>query len=200
MTRTVDTVITPETYLDALGLDVPTGTLVEPHHRAALYELVVEFLDDHGGVSHVDAQKGVGLEMRVPGSAVHVRVGLPTVDELKVFAMLAAVILGADVDPQALTAAGLVSLRQRLAKTDARFGERSVVDAVLELKRATAADITLALYGKPCRHPAAKCRYLRGDTCGIGLQAAEALAEDLSARQILRRLTAASPAEYRVAL
>jgi hypothetical protein len=201
MSKTVETVITPETYLDALGIDIPAGTLTDPDHRAVLYGLVVEFLGGAGAAEPTSGEPlGGGLEMRLMRTAVHVKLGMPTLDELKVFVMVAAVAVGAAPDPEALTAAAVFALRQRIAKTDARFGERSVVDAVLERKRATAADVVLSLHGKPCRHPAAGCRYLDDGLCGLILEPAERVVEELTERQILKRLTAAPPPEYRIAI
>lgn len=195
----IDTIITAETYLKALGLERPPGTLTDPEHRAALYGLVIEFLADRDCAEPASGPTDAsGLDMRLMGTAVHVRLGAPTAEELRVFVALAALVLGAVLDPAAISAASVVSLKQRIGKTDARFGERSVVDAVLELGRATAADVVLRLYGKPCRHPSADCRYMRDGVCGLDRKSAEALVEGLVTRRILRQLTPAPPIEYRI--
>lgn len=201
MKQTVDTLITPETYLTELGIVPPAGTLRDPEHRSALYGLLAEHLVENGWAAPTDGgAPPSGLELRVLGTALHVRLGPPDAEEVATFAALVALVLGAGVDPAALSAGGVVSLRARIGTTNARYGERSVVDAVLILKRASARDVVVTLSGHPCRHPGAGCRYARDGNCTIDETSADAIAEHLAERQILTRETTVPPVVYRVAI
>lgn len=201
MTRSIDTVITPETYLSELGIAAPPHTLDDPEHRTALYGLLAEHLVRKGWATPEEgALPTSGLELRLMRSALHVRLGRPDAAEVRAFAALVALVLGAVVDPAALSAGGVIALQRRIATTKAAYGERSAVDVVLEVKRATAREIVVALNGHPCRHPSSGCRYFRDGACTMDEESAHAVAEDLAERQILKRETVVPPAVYRVAI
>lgn len=196
-------VLTPDTFLQTLGLLDIERKLNGANQRSALFWLAIDFLRVRTVVTKApepEVPPGV-LTMRIPRTAFVVRLSGPVQDEIKEILAVGAYILGAGkLDAQALTLVGVMALLTRLRKLNVDYGERSVVDALGEVTEKSARWVGLQLFGKPCRYPRSNCRYRGpdGDHCNISLDQTQATLEDLVGRGILRKLTSAEPAEYAV--
>jgi hypothetical protein len=196
-------VLTPDTFLQTLGLSDIERKLNGANQRSALFWLAIDFLRERAVVTKVPEREvppGV-LAMRIPRTAFVVRLSGPVQDEIKEILAVGAYILGTGkLDAQALTLVGVMALVTRLRKLNVDYGERSIVDALGEVTEKSARWVRLQLFGKPCRYPQSNCRYRRtdGDHCNISLDQTQATLEDLVGRSILRKLTSADPAEYAV--
>lgn len=200
---TFNAIITPHDFLEHLGVSRAVAASVDREAREHLFELAVAYAKDHGEAAPAPEPPPSphGLEMRVPRTAWHVRLGAPTKEELSTFVQLAAVaLIGFDGDPTALSAAAVTALRARVAKSRTQYGERSIVDAVVGEGSPTVDDIVAALSGKPCRHPHAGCRFLDGGHCTLARPEARQIAEALVQRGVLRHRNAYDPYEYGLAL
>jgi hypothetical protein len=132
----------------------------------------------------------------VPGTSAVVRLGKPDRNELEVLLDLALYVVNmGTIDVKSVAVSALVSLSRRVGRLRKEYGERSIFDALGEVDRPTIRDVTIALYGKPCRYPKTDCRFRNrdGKECAILKDQAEKTIEDLAARRILRRRNAVEP-------
>lgn len=196
----LDAVITPHDFLERLA--IPGVDLRSLDHRqlAALYSLLIDFAEANGSARLMpEPPPPLGaLEMRVSRTAFHVRLDAPSRQELETFLALAGVLMLGTGKPLTLTAAAAAALRDRIAKTQVKYGESSLVDVVLEMGSSTVDQIVTALNSHPCRHPGAGCRFEREGACGLKLEEARDIAESLTERKVLRHLNAYEPQEYGV--
>lgn len=201
MNETREIFLTPDSFLGSLGLSSLEHRLGEPEQRDLLFRLTVDFLKDHVPSAHppkIDTAINE-LPLKVPGTSIVVRLGKYEKDELGILLSLALYVAGTDsIDVKSVTVAGLVALSRRVGRLRKEYGERSIFDALGEVNRPTIRDVTLALYGKPCRYPKADCRFRNhdGEECTILKDQVEKTVEDLAARRILRRRNAVEPYEY----
>jgi len=139
------------------------------------------------------------LSLKVPGTAIIVRLGSPGKQELAAVLGLACYMFGSGMlDAKSITLVGVMAVLSRVRSLRAEFGERSIIDALGEVDRKTKENVTVALYGKPCRYPRANCRYLASDGrhCAIETSQVSATIDDLVHRNILRSRSAVEPIEY----
>lgn len=195
-------VLTPDTFLRVLGLPDIERKLNGAAQRAVLFALVTQFVGDQGcaGTSAPLAPAGE-LPLRIPGTSLVVRLTGPVEAELKALIAVGAYILGSGhPNPQAITLVAATALLARIRKLDADLGERSVIDVLGEPGKKSARDIMLKLYGKPCRHPRANCRFRADDQahCAISLDTTKAILDGLAEQGILRTLPYIDPPEYTV--
>ncbi len=196
-------VLTPDTFLQVLGLPDIERTLNGANQRSALFWLAIGYLREQALVAEApepEVPPGV-LGLRIPKTAFVVRLGGPVQDEIKEILAVGAYILGVGkLDAQALTLVGVMALLTRLRKLNTDYGERSIVDALSEVTEKSARRVNLQLFGKPCHHPKSNCRYRapEGEHCNISLDQTQAVLGDLIGRGILRKLTSAEPVEYAV--
>jgi len=201
MMNGLDEILAPDDFLERLGLADRSSALARDD-RDWLFLLVIEFARARGEVSKVAGPPPPGsFASRIPTTSWHVRLGAPSKQELDTFVKLAGLIaFSSGVDLQALSAAALISLHERVAQTSTEHGERSVVDVILETGSATAADVVAALGAGPCLHKGAGCRFETAGTCRLSVVEAGQIAEALATRQILRRRNGYEPFEYAVAM
>lgn len=195
--------VTRDSFLEPMGLTEVAAGLRSPEQVDALYRLVLEYAAEAGAVEDLP-ESGVGmgeLPLRLPGG-YSLSLGKLDLGSMQTLLALGGVLLSMSFPPAGITLAAVVLVQDRLTKLKAEYGERSVVDAVAETKPATVRDVTLALYGKPCRHPDAGCRFVAAatGTCGIGLDAVGTTLDALVERKVLARLNAVEPIEYGIAL
>jgi hypothetical protein len=139
------------------------------------------------------------LPLKMPGTSAVVRLGKSDRDELECLLGLALCVVNmGTIDVKSVTVARPVALSSRVGRLRKEYGERSIFDALGEVDRPTIRDVTLALYGKPCRYPKTDCRFRNhdGKECAILRDQVEKTIEDLAARRILRRRNAVEPYEY----
>jgi hypothetical protein len=196
-------VLTPDTFLQVLGLPDIERKLNGSEQRIALFALAAEFLGDQAvfpGTPAPPMPTGE-LPLRIPGTSLVVRLTGPVEAELKALIAVGAYILGSGhPDPQAITLVAATALLTRIRKLDVDLGERSVVDALGEPGGKSARGIMLKLFGRPCRHPGSNCRF-RADGqghCAISLDTTKAILEGLTAQGVLRTLPYINPPEYGV--
>ena len=195
--------LTPDTFLNVLGLREVEQQLRGVDQREALFKLTVAFLKERALPAEVLPNNASLAEfpLRVPGTAVVVRLSGSVQQEVAALLGVAGYLLGSGMlDAKSVTLVGVMALLTRLRKLRTDFGERSIVDVLGEVDRKTARNVASLLYGKPCRYPRSNCRYRapNGEHCIIGLNQVEATLNDLVERNILRRLTAAEPTEFTV--
>jgi hypothetical protein len=196
-------VLTPDTFLQVLGLPDIERKLNGAEQRIALFALAAEFLGHQAvfpGTTAAPTPTGE-LPLRIPGTSLVVRLTGPVEAELKALIAVGAYILGSGhPDPQAITLVAATALLTRIRKLDVDLGERSVVDALGEPGGKSGRGIMLKLYGRPCRHPRSNCRFRAGDQvhCAISLDTTKAILEGLTAQGVLRTLPYINPPEYTV--
>jgi hypothetical protein len=196
-------VLTPDTFLQVLGLPDVERKLNGAEQRTALFALATQFLGDQTvfpGTPAPPTPTGE-LPLRIPGTSLVVRLTGPVEAELKALIAVGAYILGSGhPDPQAITLVAATALLARIRKLDADLGERSVVDALGEPGEKSARGIMLKLYGRPCRHPRSNCRFRADDQvhCAISLDTTKVILEGLTAQGVLRTLPYINPPEYTV--
>jgi len=196
-------ILTPDTFLQVLGLPDIERKLNGAEQRIALFALAAEFLGDQAvfpGTTAPPTPTGE-LPLRILGTSLVVRLTGPVEAELKALIAVGAYILGSGhPDPQAITLVAATALLTRIRKLDVDLGERSVVDALGEPGGKSARGIMLKLYGRPCRHPRSNCRFRAGDQvhCAISLDTTKAILEGLTAQGVLRTLPYINPPEYGV--
>lgn len=196
-------VLTPDTFLQTLGVPDIGTKLVGADQRSALFWLAIGFLRERTEVAKAPEPKlppGT-LAWKIPKTAFVVRLSGQVQGEIKQVLAVGAYIIGTGkLDAQALTLVGVMALLTRLRKLNADYGERSIVDALDEVTEKSARRVGLQLFGKPCRYPGSNCRYRKpgGDSCNISLDQIQHTLEDLVGRGILRKLTSAEPVEYAV--
>ena len=145
----------------------------------------------------------VELSLKVPGTAIIVRLSGPVQQELAAVLGLACYMFGSGMlDAKSITLVGVMAVLSRVRSLRAEFGERSIIDALGEVDRKIKENVTIALYGKPCRYPKANCRYLASDRqhCAIETSQVSATIDDLVRRNILRSRSAVEPIEYSVVI
>jgi len=197
--------ISKDSFLRALELSDVESRLSGPDERDFLFRIVLETLASRG-IETLDSttnEPGFELPMRVPGTSFVVRLDRPTQNELALLVSVAFVVAGdGHVDPKTVAATALAGLLARVKKLNTAEGERSVFEAVRQASPPTAKTITLALHGRPCRHPSVQCRFMAGDAlnCGIDLTGAEATLLALVEKNVLVRRNSVEPREYGVGL
>jgi hypothetical protein len=205
MARERRVTISSESYLEPLGLARHRTRLKSAEQEQQLYDLVVAFLASKDAVGAPVESTGDGPELpfKVPGAPVHVRLSTPTKDELNSFVGVAALLLGAvSGNVLGLTIGAVLAAATRIQWLKARYGEVCVVESVSESQPPTAREITLTLYGKPCRRPGAGCRFHQTDsnTCGLGLDATSTTLAALAERKVVKALNAVEPIEYGIVI
>jgi len=180
-----DVLLTRETFLTELGVGQARATL-DAAKAARLYAL----LRDRGAAVPVEASGGSPGELpyKVPGMPIHVRLSAPSREELNDFLSCGITLLGmAKGDPTAITVGIVYSLMTRITLLNARFGERCVVEAVLESPRATERNVCEVLYAKSCRRPTVKCRFhdSENDVCQLGLKDTARVLQGLRDKNVL---------------
>jgi len=194
-------VITEEHFLAPLGIDEVDGML--PERRRELFAAIVADLEERGLVvgrpGRVTARDPSDLELRLPGTPIHVRLAAVGDAEIKEIVTLLGV-FGVTSDPiTSISVAGLQSVRRLVRKLHTDLGERSIVEVLKKTKPPTADSVAAALHGAPCRHPKAGCRYEADGACTISQQEVALTLDDLTKRQIVLRRSAVEPHEYKVA-
>lgn len=198
--------LTPDSFLAALGLGDLEKRLRSAEERQALFELTIEYLKENGQGSTASLPTSTSsseLQLKVPGVALVVRLNAPTREELVALIALAYFVFGTGgIDVRSVALAGLTGLLARMRRLRAQYGERSIIEALADLHRPTAGQITLALFGRPCRFPDADCRFMEGSSlrCAISNEDVTKIATDLVTRGLLRRLNAVEPYEFGVGI
>ncbi len=204
MTNDDQVTISRDSFLEPLGMaDLGDGERSREEFDA-LYALAVEYCGTNDLIvaGAVPGQALSELAWKVPGTAITVRLGGLGDGELKAILGLALFVIASGVPPTALALTPLVAALGRIRKLRTAYGERSVVEVLARAKPADARNVLLALYGKPCLHPDAGCRFLDGESgaCGISLEEVEKLLTWLVDEEVLRQLNPTDPIEYRVSL
>ena len=140
------------------------------------------------------------MPLRIPGTAVHVRLGAIREPELKeIIALVGG--LGLLHEPTlAISLTSLLALARLVQVLRTEYGERSMVEALRVAQSPTAASVAGVLHGAACRHPNAGCRFALDGTCVVAGDAVAKTLADLAERGVLLRLNAVEPNEYRVRL
>jgi hypothetical protein len=171
-------------------------------HQTALRNLALAFARAQGSVEtegFVSEAPSGALGMLVPRTRFHIRLAVPDRDELNTLLKLAAALfLGSGGNIKVTSLSALYGLRSRISALRPEYGERSVAEIIMELGRATAADITLRLQARECPYLDSKCRYLEGKACMIKEPDVTAIISDLIARAILVQRTSAEPPEFSI--
>lgn len=193
--------ISPDYFLQPLGLGELRG--LPPRRRRELYNAIVDYLHQQGLVREFGAAVPGGtvqeVELRVPGTPLHVHVSAIKEPQLKeIISLLGG--LGLVDHKAAFTLTGLQTLARLVSVLKTEFGERSVVEALSDVKPPTADAVAGILHGARCRHPGASCRFLFDGTCTINGPAVATTLEDLARRGIVRKLNAVAPYEYAVTI
>jgi hypothetical protein len=190
--------ISRDSFIEPLGLPDVGGALQDPAAVDALYQLASEYLAEEELIvseSPTDMSPNE-LPFKIPGTPLTVRMSQPTQEELTAILSIAVLVLGAHA-PDELTLAGALAALGRVRLLRARYGERSMVEALSEAKPPTPENVVLVLYGKPCRYPDADCRFMAGSSvCGLSREGAAKTLSFLVERKVLRRLNATEPFEY----
>jgi len=194
-------VITEEHFFGPLGIDDVEGLL--PEQRRELFAALVADLASRDLVLDPPVMAGgrdtSDLELRLPGTPIHVHLAAVGDAEMKEIVMLLG-IFGLTGDPgTAIGLAGLQSVRRLVRKLHTDLGERSIVEMLGKAKPPTAVAVAALLHGAACRHPKAGCRYDRDGTCSVTQRIVAATLNDLTQRQIVQRRSAVEPHEYKVA-
>jgi hypothetical protein len=202
MPRPVDSslTLTLDHFLAPLGL--PDDPRLQPRARRELFVAIIEYLNKRGlveGVGDAPVQDLTRLDLLIPGTAIHVALSAVTDRELReLVALPTALGLAAHLNKEGITLSGLLALKHMVSRLHGEYGERSVVEVVAHLGRATVDDILAAMHGESCRHPGAGCRYAQDGLCQIGVEALESTLSELAARGVLRRRTPVEPVVWSV--
>ncbi|WP_406107544.1 hypothetical protein [Micromonospora globbae] len=201
-----DVTLSPDTFLMSLGLGSVETELKSVDQRMAIFSLVRELAHARGWIvkePSASVATSADLPFRIPGTAYTVRLSQPASEEIAALVATAFLLIGdGEVDTQTIAVGAIMALTARIKKLNVDEGERSVIDVLQRLRPPTAAAITLALHGRPCRYPESACRFREPDNgrCAITVTQASATAEALYARNILRHVNAAEPFEYAIVL
>jgi hypothetical protein len=184
-------IVTPDTLLPALGLTDLEGEFASAAAKTELFELFIMAYKDYiesGQAYDPETVDNGRLPFRIPGTPIVIRLDGLQKEDVKAFITFAIL----------LTASGHLSLKEfpvaavlaafsRFRKLRADIGELSVYEIVRKHQPATIASIVGQMYGKPCRHLRADCRYLStaSSTCGINIAATQDVVRALAARHVL---------------
>jgi hypothetical protein len=192
--------LTLDHFLAPLGL--PDDPRIQPRARRELFVAIIEYLDERGlieGIGHAPTRDLTRLDLLIPGTPIHVALSAVTDRELRELVTLSTSFgLALHLDKEGITLSGLLALKHMVSRLHGEYGERSVVEVVAHLGKATVDDILAAMHGESCRHPGAGCRYARDGLCQIGVEALESTLSALAARGVLRRRTTVQPVVWSV--
>jgi hypothetical protein len=192
-------ILTPDAFLRTLGLRDLESFVTTANQRDALFRVAIDYMKTEGKFIEDGSAGWHGeMSMRIPGSALVVRLGKPGEKELAaILAIIAALMGTGHLDAKTVTLTAALAIMKRVSKVKAEYGERSIIEIVSKLPRPTAKDVTLELFGNKCRNPKASCRYMTSnDFCQISLEQVEATITSLEEREIVRKLNATPPIEY----
>jgi hypothetical protein len=195
--------LTADTFLNVLELPEIESRLNGAEQRDALFSLTRQYFEATSEVKEFPAAGTVSgeLPLRIPGTALVVRLSAPAREEIKALLAVSFYAFGADrINVHSLTLVGAMALLARVQRLNADLGERAIVDALGEVSRKSAREVTLRLNGGTCRYPRSNCRYRAedGKHCAISLEQVEGTLKDLVDRGLLRELTTVKPVEYTV--
>ena len=147
--------LTLDHFLEPLGFtDDPR---IQPRARRELFTAIVQYLSERGlveGAGDAPAQDLTRLDLLIPGTPVHVAMSAVTDRELReLVALPTALGLAAHLNKEGITLSGLLALKHMVSRLHGEYGERSVVEVVAHLGKATVDDILTAMHGESCRHP-----------------------------------------------
>jgi hypothetical protein len=193
--------ITAEHFLGPLSMPELQGGI--PARRRELFAAVAAYLALQDLLETPDPDLIVEpdeLALRIPGTAVYVKLSAVGDPQLKeIIALLGG--LGLLHEPKTtITLTGLLTLGRLVTLLRAKYGERSIIEALREARPPTPAAVSGVLHGAPCRHLGAGCRYAQDGTCTISMDAVTTTLGDLSRRGVLIELSAVEPHEYRLRL
>lgn len=192
-------VLTPDAFLRTLELRELEPLVTTANQRDALFRVAIEYIKTEGKFIEDDSVGWHGeMSMRVPGSALVVRLGKPSEKELAAILAIVAALMGTNhLDAKSVTLTAALAIMNRVSKVKAEYGERSIIEVVSKLPRPTAKEVTLELFGNKCRNPKASCRYMDSNNmCQISLGQVESTITSLEEREIVRKLNATPPIEY----
>jgi hypothetical protein len=199
---TEQVMLAADSFLRPLGIRGLEERITSREQRDALFRLTLEYIEAHGEEVKPMAETGTDAELplRIPGTAVLVRLGTPNQKELTALLTVTLALMGSgqlEAKTVGLTALGAVLSRVQRAKTE--YGERSILEALAELSKPTLQNVTLLLLGNPCRHPKAGCRFMSSDkTCSIMLEQVGLTIVAMEQRSMVRRRNSLEPYEYGV--
>lgn len=205
MPKSQEFTITRDTLLKQLNLPRLERLLPSPRQRERLFEIVAEYIENEALPLAVtqEPREQSGLPARIAGTSFHLRLSMPTAEELKEVTIAAAGLIAAtgQADLKAITAAAVMSLRNRLSRARVDYGERSVVDVLMEARASLTADeVLIRLFGQSCRYPRSSCRHQSAARdCTLNSQGLAAVLASLEGRGVLVAEQAVAPTEYRVA-
>jgi len=194
--------LTLDHFLEPLG--VTDDPRIQPRARRELFAAIVEYLSGRGlieGVGDAPAQDLTRLDLLIPGIPIHVALSAVTDRELgELIALPTAIGLAAHMNKEGITLSGLLALKHMVSRLHGEYGERSVVEVVAHLGKATVDDILTAMHGESCKHPGAECRYMQDGHCQMSVEALESTLGELTARGVLRRRTTVEPIVWSLVL
>jgi len=194
--------LTLDHFLEPLGFT--NDSRMQPRARRELFTAIVEYLGERGlieGVGDAPARDLTRLDLLIPGAPIHVALSAVTDPELReLVALPTALGFAVHLNKEGITLSGLLALKHMVSRLHGEYGERSVVEVVAHLGKATVDDILTAMHGESCRHPGAGCRYTQDGQCQIGVEALESTLSELADRGVLRRRTTVEPIEWSLVL
>jgi hypothetical protein len=173
----------------ALTLSVDAHRAIAGISRHELRSFILTVAEERGEAraeQYVPAPAPDALEIMLPRTRWHLRLGQTTKAEIEQVLTLAGAIFTATGDWKKATAASLRTLLDRLSGLRINTGELSVAEAIGSSGASTKQGIEEFLHGRLCPHVEAGCRLLSlPDRCAIDLQTVDQIVDSLVARQVL---------------